>query len=172
MGTGTTFSAISDNRVHGIETVWTRAFETTLFGETYIRVAPSENVMQADEPKGSSIPLGRNYTMCLETYRKGSQPVRTPVWYIIENGLVYFKTAPKAGKVKRLKRNPAVRMAPCTFGGKILGEWVSGTASFLPPSAESKRIDKTINTKHGIAGWLIGLFEKDRIVYSVTLDSK
>ncbi len=128
--------------------------------------------MQADEPKGSSIPLGGNYTMCLETYRKTSQPVRTPVWYIIENELVYFKTGPKAGKVKRLKRNPAVRIAPCTFGGKILGEWVSGTASFLPPSAESKRIDKTINTKHGIAGWLAGLFEKERVVYSVKLDSK
>ena len=110
--------------------------------------------------------------MCLETFRKGGEPVRTPVWYIIENGLVYFKTGPKAGKVKRLKRNPAVRMAPCTFRGKILGEWVSGKTTPLPPSAESKRIDKTINTKHGIAGWLIGLFEKDRIVYSVTLDSK
>jgi uncharacterized protein len=126
--------------------------------------------MQADKPKG--VALGENHTMCLETFRKNGEAVRAPVWYIIENGGLYFKTGPKAWKVKRLRRNPSVRMAPCTFRGRILGEWVTGKATLIAQSAETKRIDKTINSKHGIAGWLVGLFERDRIVYSVTIDSK
>jgi len=36
----------------------------------------------------------------LETYRKNNQPVRTPVWFVIKNDLIYVVTRDQTGKVK------------------------------------------------------------------------
>jgi len=41
----------------------------------------------------------------LETYRKNNQPVKTPVWFVIKDDLIYVVTGDKTGKVKRLKNN-------------------------------------------------------------------
>ena len=38
----------------------------------------------------------------LETYRKNGQAVRTPVWFVIDNGIIYVATPSTTGKVKRL----------------------------------------------------------------------
>ena len=67
----------------------------------------------------------------LETYRKNNQPVRTPVWFVVKNGLMYVVTRSKTGKVKRLKNNLQVKFAVCTIKGKVTGEWISGTATIL-----------------------------------------
>ena len=39
----------------------------------------------------------------LETYKKDGTPVRTPVWFMIDNDIIYVITREKTGKVKRLK---------------------------------------------------------------------
>ena len=64
----------------------------------------------------------------LETYKKNDQAVKTPVWFVIQNDLVYVITREKTGKVKRIKNNSHVKISTCTFGGKITGEWISGIA--------------------------------------------
>jgi PPOX class probable F420-dependent enzyme len=64
----------------------------------------------------------------LETYRKNNQPVKTAVWFVIKNNLVYVVTRSQTGKVKRLEKNLQVKIAPCTFKGKVTGNWLSGTA--------------------------------------------
>jgi PPOX class probable F420-dependent enzyme len=54
----------------------------------------------------------------LETYRRNGVPVRTPVWFLIENAILYVHTDDSTGKVKRIRRNPKVRLAPSHFRGK------------------------------------------------------
>ena len=55
-----------------------------------------------------------------ETYKINNQPVKTPVWFVIHNDLIYVITREDTGKVKRLKNNQHVKIAPCTFKGKHL----------------------------------------------------
>ena len=66
----------------------------------------------------------------LETFRKTGVGVRTPVWFADESGspVFYIYSAPAAGKVKRIRNNPKVRIAPCTFRGNLRGAWVEGRA--------------------------------------------
>jgi len=64
----------------------------------------------------------------LETYRKNGQPVRTPVWFLQENGSLYVYTDASTGKVKRLRRNPKVRVAPSHFRGKPKTDYIDGQA--------------------------------------------
>jgi uncharacterized protein len=66
----------------------------------------------------------------LETFRKSGVGVRTPVWFAQEPGapVFYIYSAPDAGKVKRIRNNPKVRVAPCTVRGQLRGAWVDGVA--------------------------------------------
>ena len=66
----------------------------------------------------------------LETYKKNGKSISTPVWFVIENNLIFVVTRSSTGKVKRLKNNPNVRIMPCGFRGESKGEWVSGIAKF------------------------------------------
>ncbi len=59
--------------------------------------------------------------------------MRTAVWFAEENGKLYVFTNPNSGKVKRIRNNPAVRVAPCTIRGRITGPEFPGRIRVLPP---------------------------------------
>jgi hypothetical protein len=74
--------------------------------------------------------VGHRY-MSLTTFRKTGKAVATPVWFAEEKGRIYVYTAPDSGKVKRLRNNSRVQLAPCTFSGKVLGPAVEARARVL-----------------------------------------
>ena len=84
----------------------------------------------------------------LETYRKNNQPVKTPVWFVIKDDLVYVVTREQTGKVKRLRDNLQVKFALCTMTGKVTGEWVSGTVKILSEE-ETMEAVKIRDKKYG-----------------------
>lgn len=57
----------------------------------------------------------------LTTFRRNGQPVTTPVWFAKNGASVYVMTMTSAGKVKRLRNNPAARLGPSDRSGKPLG---------------------------------------------------
>ena len=72
--------------------------------------------------------------LSLATFRKTGVPVRTPVWFVENEGKLYLFTNPKSGKVKRIRNNPRVRIAPCTMRGRVTGPEFEATARILPSS--------------------------------------
>ena len=64
----------------------------------------------------------------LETFRKTGVGVRTPVWFAQEGDTFYVYTLPNAGKTKRIRNNPRVRVAPCDMRGNLRGAWVDARA--------------------------------------------
>jgi uncharacterized protein len=70
----------------------------------------------------------------LVTFKRSGERVPTPVNFGIADGRLYFRSEPHVAKVKRLRRNPRVRVCPCTFRGKPTGPLVEGTARVLPES--------------------------------------
>jgi PPOX class probable F420-dependent enzyme len=89
--------------------------------------------------------------MSVETYRKSGEGVRTPVWFIESNGEFLFNTEETSAKVKRIRRNPAVKIAPCNMRGDLIGEFIPGSARFLSPE-ETALAKKTYAKKYGIMG--------------------
>ncbi len=63
----------------------------------------------------------------LETFKRDGSGVKTPVWCAPLDGQIVVFTEAKAFKVKRLRRNPKIRMARCDVRGKVRGTWSSGT---------------------------------------------
>jgi PPOX class probable F420-dependent enzyme len=97
----------------------------------------------------------------IETYRKNGLGVRTPIWFIILDGLIYFRTDAKSGKVKRIRNNPDVRIAPCDIRGNVTGNWLDGKTYFAN-SEESSTVHSMINKKYGFMTTLIRIFNKIR----------
>jgi hypothetical protein len=68
----------------------------------------------------------------LATFRKNGIAVHTPVWFAEENGRLYVMTRGDSGKLKRIRNNPVVKVAPSTIRGKITGHEFPGRARLLP----------------------------------------
>lgn len=97
----------------------------------------------------------------LETYRKNNQSVKTPVWFVIKEDLVYVVTRSQTGKVKRLKNNLQVKFALCTIKGKITGEWISGTAKILDEN-QTKEAIKMRDKKYGFMAKIAKFLSKSK----------
>lgn len=84
----------------------------------------------------------------LETFRKTGVGVRTPVWFAQEGDIFYLYTLPDAGKTKRIRNNPKVRVAPCDLRGNLRGAWVDARASICE-AQEAERGQQLLRQKYG-----------------------
>jgi PPOX class probable F420-dependent enzyme len=75
--------------------------------------------------------LGDQKYISLETFKKDGQGVKTPVWFVLHNDALYVYTEADSWKVKRIRKNPRVRVAVCTVRGKVKGPWLDATASIV-----------------------------------------
>ena len=108
----------------------------------------------------------------LETYRKNNEPVKTPVWFVIKDDLIYVVTRDQTGKVKRLRNNQQVKIATCNFKGKIKGQWISGTAKILTED-ETKDAVKWREKKYGLMAKIAKFLSKGKgelLAFSIKID--
>jgi PPOX class probable F420-dependent enzyme len=97
----------------------------------------------------------------LETYRKSQVAVKTPVWFSQEGDVLYIRTIDGSGKVKRIRNNSHVRIAPCRNNGELLGEWEDAQA-FLAEGDEIQKANQSCSRKYGIQKSIFDLLNKIR----------
>jgi len=76
----------------------------------------------------------------LVTFRRSGVGVHTPVWFGYEDGRLYVMTLPDSGKLKRIRNNPAVRVAPATVRGRALGPEVDAVARVAPDPRRARQL--------------------------------
>ena len=101
---------------------------------------------------------GQKY-LNVETYRKDGTAVATPVWFAEDHGVLYIYSLANAGKVKRIRNNPRVRVIACDMRGKPKGEWVEARARILD-AARDKHAHRLLNKKYGWMKKLGSLYSK------------
>jgi len=111
-------------------------------------------------PNALSPFAGRNY-ISLESFRKNGKGVAVPVWFAEEDGTLYVYSEAASGKVKRIRNNPRVRVAPCDMRGRVKGDWVDATARILE-GVEARRADDRLNAKYRFQERLLGFFARFR----------
>jgi len=97
----------------------------------------------------------------LETYRKNGQAVQTPVWFAIEDSMIYVRTDNNSGKIKRARNNPHVRITPSNARGQPKGEWIDGEMR-IASTTESERANQLLSQKYGLQGKIIRMVNKIR----------
>ena len=93
----------------------------------------------------------RGHKYCLlVSFRRSGEPVPTPVWFgLDEAGLLYVRTEGAAAKVKRIRADARVRVAPATVRGKPTGPLAEGTARVLEPEQE-RRAERALQSNYGL----------------------
>jgi uncharacterized protein len=92
---------------------------------------------------------GQKYCL-LVTYRRSGEPVPTPVWFGLDaSGTLYLRSTAEAWKVKRVRTNAAVSVAPCTVRGKPLGPAAEGRARILSPDRQ-EHAERAIQANYGL----------------------
>jgi PPOX class probable F420-dependent enzyme len=89
-----------------------------------------------EEGTAGDLAAFRGARQCLlVTFKRSGEPVPTPVNFgLSDDGRLYFRSEPHVAKIRRLRRDPHVRVCPCNFRGKPLGAVVEGGARVLPES--------------------------------------
>jgi uncharacterized protein len=110
----------------------------------------------------------------LETFRKTGVGVRTPVWFAQEPGqpLFYVYSEADAGKVKRIRNNSKVRVAPCNYRGNLRGAWVDARARICDAD-EAAHGQQLLRRKYGwlkmLGDFFGGLLRHQNVVVAIDL---
>jgi PPOX class probable F420-dependent enzyme len=91
---------------------------------------------------------GHKYCL-LVTFRRSGEPVPTPVWFGLDGDRLYARSEERVGKVKRIRSNPRVLVAPCDARGKPLGPAAEAQARIVS-AAEEERAERAIQSNFGI----------------------
>jgi len=87
--------------------------------------------------------------LSLTSFRRDGSGVATPMWFVADNGHLVVQTDADSNKVKRIRRDPHVRIAVCDARGRPRGEAVDAEARILPES-ERERVERLLAQKYRI----------------------
>jgi PPOX class probable F420-dependent enzyme len=92
---------------------------------------------------------GHKYGLIV-TFKRDGEAVPTPVWFGLDHeGRLYFRTGPDVAKVRRIRNDPRVLVAPCTVRGKPLGPSIEGTARVLSTERRA-HAEAAIQSNYGL----------------------
>ena len=81
------------------------------------------NLLDTDElGREIAAALGRERYVSLMTLKRDGGEVRTPIWIARVEDKLYALSDGTTMKIKRLRRNPRIQLAPCNARGKVSGE--------------------------------------------------
>ena len=101
-------------------------------------------------------------TVLLTTYCRDGRPVGTPVNIAVEGSRGFIRTFDTAWKLKRIRNNPAVEIAPSTNRGKPTGPPVRARARMLS-GRESEHAGRLLARKYPVIhGWIVPLVHRFR----------
>jgi PPOX class probable F420-dependent enzyme len=114
----------------------------------------------------------------LETFKKNGEGIKTPVWFAAdpasdlsgEGARLYMYTIGNTGKVKRIRNNPLVKIAPCTYKGELLGEWSDAKAEIITGETASQAM-RLLNKKYFPLKQILSFFaffsRRERVVMAI-----
>ena len=110
--------------------------------------------------------LLKGHQFCLlTTYRKDGTPVATPMWFALDKTTVYMSTRGQSAKVKRLRRDPKVKIGPCNGSGRPLGGQWEATGRVVVDPSEAQAGEKCLQDRYGLKRRLLRWalrFSKDK----------
>ena len=87
-----------------------------------------------------------------------------------DGATIYIYTIGNTGKVKRIRNNGRVKIAPCTMRGELLGEWVDARAEIVTGEEATSGME-LLNKKYFPWKQLLGLFallsRRERVVMGI-----
>ncbi|MGV1035947.1 MAG: PPOX class F420-dependent oxidoreductase [Candidatus Nanopelagicales bacterium] len=112
----------------------------------------------------------------ISTTRKNGEKVATPVWVTREGDALYVMTGAESGKVKRIRNNPHVELAPCDARGRLKGDVVAATVAILDADG-TEEVRARVSRRFGLMYKVMAVMERvrgsgdGRVGLKITVDS-
>jgi PPOX class probable F420-dependent enzyme len=87
-----------------------------------------------------STALAKEPFVSITTFRCDGTPVSVPVWCAADNGTLLVLSEADSWKVKRIRRDAHVRLAPCSARGTPRGPAVDADASLVAETAKVRAL--------------------------------
>lgn len=97
--------------------------------------------------------------LSLETFRKNGIGVKTAIWFAQEGDMLYLWTRGNSGKIKRIRNNARVNIAPCKRFGEVTGEWTAAQASVDDSDDAVQHVVTLLRQKLGLGFIVFGMIE-------------
>jgi len=104
--------------------------------------------------------FARERYVSLATFRRNGAEVRTPIWFAVIDQRLWMMTGGETGKVKRLRNNPRVRVAPSDVRGIVHGPWRDGTARIAADPREIAEARAMLRAKYGWQATLLDVVSR------------
>jgi PPOX class probable F420-dependent enzyme len=118
----------------------------------------------ANQPsrQGKREDLTTHRHVLLVSFRRDGRPVPTPVWFACAGDALYVRSEADAGKIKRVRRDSRVLVAPCDARGRLLGPPREARGRVLG-SDETLKAEVALAARYGRTRRLVErLFFRDR----------
>jgi PPOX class probable F420-dependent enzyme len=87
--------------------------------------------------------------LSLATFKKNGDTVETAMWFVTIDGTIYLFTDGTSYKVKRLRRDARIRIAPCNVSGRVSGDWIDGSGEIVDDPTVANRVYAELKRKYG-----------------------
>jgi uncharacterized protein len=122
--------------------------------------------------------LGQQRFVSLTTFKRNGEGVATPMWIGRDGADLFVWTPADSWKVKRVRNNPRVLLAPSSRFGKVRDGVLptEGAAQAVTDPVTVERLRDVIRRKYGLGYRLVTLVEtiatrgrKSRVILRITL---
>ena len=93
-------------------------------------------------------PLLKTRYISLESYKRDGGGVRTPVWCAKVGDMLGVFTNGGSYKVKRIARDPRVKVASCDVRGGRLGAWYDATCEVIDDPELEKAVHSALRKRY------------------------
>ena len=95
--------------------------------------------------------------LSVTSFKRDGAGVATPVWFVSDGERLFALTDLHSAKVRRIRRDPHVLVAPCLPGGRLRGEPVLAWAEVLTAVPELERVQRLLLDRYKVSYRLVML---------------
>jgi PPOX class probable F420-dependent enzyme len=95
--------------------------------------------------------------LSLTSFKRDGTPVATPLWFVPEGTRLLALTDLHSAKVRRIRRNPRVLIAPCRADGKLRGAPLPAHAEVLTTAPDLERVQRMLMERYTLTYRLVML---------------
>ena len=93
--------------------------------------------------------------LSVTSFKRDGTGVATPVWFVSDGRRLFALTDLQSAKVRRVRRNPRVLVAPCRADGKLRREPVPAHAEVLTSTVDLEHVQKLLLERYRITYRLV-----------------
>jgi PPOX class probable F420-dependent enzyme len=95
--------------------------------------------------------------LSVTSFKRDGTGVATPLWFVSDGTRLFALTDLHSAKVRRIRRNPLVLVAPCGPSGKLRGEEVPARVEVLTATEDLERVQKLLTARYRLTYPLVML---------------